>query len=192
MFPASASTGCLVLDEVTFPEDEPAQTLVSDAPDPEIRIGSVISMPESRPSVSWDVQIHDKNVRDSLRVRLFQISRNSRQSVDNYGCDNDTGLDTVELVADGTETRSHKITINRPLAPCSQLMLVAANSFEADCREFDGGLSSDAFDLLVTRTNPRDQAGVAIWWIVTPETAEDPLDMSECESLFTLPEANAQ
>lgn len=187
--------GCLVTDEVQFPEEVPIPSVLIDAPSARIKIGDIarISRTASAPNdLTLEVIVRDDNLDEVLFGRLRAVSKQSTRFL--TGCDAETGEDTTVVPITGGKERMLSLPVARTdfaESGCYRLELVVSGSFRNTCDE------AAAAPAVFTATSPRGDYGLAKWWLLVsdapPGDASDENLEASCpiEDLDT-PDTNAQ
>lgn len=158
-------SGCLVVDEIDFPVEEPVPSVLIDGPGTRIKIGEMgtFSRKATAPNdITLAVVVRDPNIDESLVARLRVVSKLYEAPRFLSSCDAETGEDVTVVPITGGIERPLTISVARTdLAEvgCYRLELAVSGHFKNSCDE------AAQAPAVFTATTPRGDFGLAKWFV---------------------------
>lgn len=177
---AACLQGCLVLDEIDFPLEEPSPSVITDAPSSQLKIGHAARFNRNAPGpneIAFEVIVTDENITEPLVARLRAISNQLEGPQMLTGCEGETGADVTVVPITGTSSRTLRLPVAKTdfsTPGCYRLELAVSGSFKNTCEEVT--LAPAVF----TATSPRNDHGLANWWIFVTDGSPDESPAADC------------
>ena len=158
-------SGCLVVDQIDFPVEEPVASVLIDGPGTRIKIGEMgtFSRLATAPNdITLAVLVRDPNIDEPLVARLRVVTKLYEAPRFLSSCDAETGEDVTVVPFTGDIERPLTISVARTdLAEvgCYRLELVVSGTFKNTCEE------AAQAPAVFTATTPRGDFGMAKWFV---------------------------
>jgi len=163
-------SGCIVLDPIDFPVEEPVASVLIDGPGTRIKIGEIgtFSRAATAPNdITLSVVVRDPNLNEPLVARLRVVSKLFQSSPRFLSsCDAETGDDVTVVPITGDSERPLTISVARTdLAEvgCYRLELVVSGTFKNTCAE------AAQAPAVFTATTLRGDFGLAKWFVAVTD-----------------------